>query len=116
MPKKTSKKSASDASSILKKDTTSSKAKSAAGSALSQRKVSSQATSPKAAKKASAVLRDGRTSSKTKTAASALTQLKNPRSGRFIKINKATGTIIAHKKSEGAYKDVPITETSYKRK
>jgi hypothetical protein len=35
-------------------------------------------------------------------------QLKNPRSGRYIKIDRSAGQIIAHKKSDGPYKDVPV--------
>jgi hypothetical protein len=117
VPKVTSKKAASNASSTLSKGTASSKSKSAAGSALSQRNASHRATSAAAAKKASAVLRDGRSSSKSKSAAaSALTQVRNPRSGRFVKIDTSSGTIISHKKSDGAYKGVPITRKRSKRK
>lgn len=35
-------------------------------------------------------------------------QVKNPRSGRYVKIDRTVGKIIAHKKSEGPYKNVPI--------
>lgn len=35
-------------------------------------------------------------------------QVKNPRSGHYVKIDRAVGKIIAHKKSDGPYKDVPI--------
>ena len=35
-------------------------------------------------------------------------QLKNPRTGRYVKIDRTQGLIIAHKKSEGPYKNVPI--------
>lgn len=67
--------------------------------------------------KTSAKLRDGRASSKSKSAAgSALSQLRNPRSGHFVKIDKAAGTIVAHKKSRGAYKGVSIAETISSRK
>ena len=35
-------------------------------------------------------------------------QVKNPRSGRYVKIDRTAGRIVAHKKSEGPYKDVPV--------
>jgi hypothetical protein len=35
-------------------------------------------------------------------------QVKNPRTGHYVKIDRAQGQIIAHKKSDGPYKDVPI--------
>ena len=35
-------------------------------------------------------------------------QVKNPRSGHYVKIDRAAGKIVAHKKSEGPYKGVPI--------
>jgi len=35
-------------------------------------------------------------------------QVKNPKSGHYVKIDRAAGKIIAHKKSDGPYKDVPI--------
>ena len=35
-------------------------------------------------------------------------QVKNPRSNRYIKIDRSAGKILSHKKSEGPYKDVPI--------
>jgi hypothetical protein len=35
-------------------------------------------------------------------------QLKNPRTGRYVKIDRTQGLIVAHKKSEGPYKNVPI--------
>jgi hypothetical protein len=37
-------------------------------------------------------------------------QVKNPKSGRYVKIDRAKGKIIAHKKSEGPYKNVPIAQ------
>ena len=39
-------------------------------------------------------------------------QLKNPRSGRYVKIDRAAGMIIGHKKSAGPYKNVPIARKS----
>jgi hypothetical protein len=35
-------------------------------------------------------------------------QVKNPRTDRYVKIDRSAGTIIAHKKSEGPYKNVPV--------
>ncbi len=35
-------------------------------------------------------------------------QTKNPKSGRYVKINRSTGRIVSHKKSAGPYKGVPI--------
>jgi hypothetical protein len=35
-------------------------------------------------------------------------QTRNPKSDRYVKIDRSAGKIIAHKKSEGPYKNVPI--------
>jgi len=35
-------------------------------------------------------------------------QVKNPRSGRYVKIDRREGKILDHKKSEGPYKNVPV--------
>ncbi|MFL6259406.1 MAG: hypothetical protein ACJ76Y_06825 [Thermoanaerobaculia bacterium] len=35
-------------------------------------------------------------------------QIKNPKSGHYVKIDRAAGMILDHKKSEGPYKGVPI--------
>ncbi|MBI2857472.1 MAG: hypothetical protein HYX90_00220 [Chloroflexi bacterium] len=35
-------------------------------------------------------------------------QVKNPKSERYVKIDRSAGKIIAHKKSSGPYKDIPI--------
>ncbi len=35
-------------------------------------------------------------------------QVKNPRTDRYVKIDRSAGKIIAHKKSPGRYKDVPV--------
>jgi hypothetical protein len=37
-----------------------------------------------------------------------IVQIKNPRSGHYVKIDRTEGKIIDHKKSEGPYKNVPI--------
>lgn len=77
-------------------------------------KASKKQTAKGSKSKASSIVRAGQSSSKpsTKSAAgSTLTQLRNPRSGRFVKVDKTVGTIIAHKKSSGAYKGVPVAGT-----
>lgn len=35
-------------------------------------------------------------------------QLKNPRTGRYVKIDRTRGLIVASKKSDGPYKNIPI--------
>ncbi len=35
-------------------------------------------------------------------------QVKNPKSGHYVKIDRSVGKILSHKKSEGPYKNVPI--------
>jgi len=35
-------------------------------------------------------------------------QTKNPKSERYVKIDRSAGKILAHKKSPGPYKNVPI--------
>jgi hypothetical protein len=35
-------------------------------------------------------------------------QVKNPRSGKYVKIDRTHGKIIAHKKTSGPYKGVPV--------
>lgn len=35
-------------------------------------------------------------------------QVKNPKSGHYVKIDRSEGRIIAHKKTEGQYKNVPV--------
>jgi len=35
-------------------------------------------------------------------------QVKNPRTGHYVKIDRTDGKILAHKKSEGPYKGVPV--------
>jgi hypothetical protein len=35
-------------------------------------------------------------------------QVKNPRSGHYVKIDRTSGKILAHKQSEGAYKNIPV--------
>jgi len=35
-------------------------------------------------------------------------QVKNPRTNRYVKIDRSAGKIVSHKKSKGAYKNVPV--------
>ncbi len=35
-------------------------------------------------------------------------QVKNPKSGHYVKIDRSVGKIVAHKKTEGPYKNVPV--------
>jgi hypothetical protein len=37
-----------------------------------------------------------------------IVQIKNPRSGHYVKIDRDRGLIVSHKKSAGPYKNVPI--------
>jgi hypothetical protein len=37
-----------------------------------------------------------------------IVQTKNPRTGRYVKIDRAKGQILTAKKSEGPYKGVPV--------
>jgi hypothetical protein len=44
----------------------------------------------------------------TKTEKRDVVQVKNPKSGRYVKVDRSAGKILAYKKSEGPYKNVPI--------
>jgi hypothetical protein len=35
-------------------------------------------------------------------------QVKNPKTGHYVKIDRSAGKIVSHKKSEGPYKGVPV--------
>ena len=37
-----------------------------------------------------------------------LVQIKNPKTKRYVKIDKSTGSIVAHKKTRGPYKGIKI--------
>ncbi|MEE9574221.1 MAG: hypothetical protein V3W20_14295 [Candidatus Neomarinimicrobiota bacterium] len=37
-----------------------------------------------------------------------IVQLKNPRTGRYIKVDRGKGRILSHKQSDGKYKNIPI--------
>jgi hypothetical protein len=78
--KETGRKAASQSSKVMRDDSTSTKSKSAAGSAMSQRKAPSKDTSARAASKASSTLRDGRTGERSKSAAGS--SLSQKRRGR----------------------------------
>ena len=37
-----------------------------------------------------------------------IVQTRNPKSGRYIKIDRSAGRIISHKRTKGPYKGIPI--------
>lgn len=37
-----------------------------------------------------------------------IVQVKNPKTGRYVKIDRDAGKILSHKKSSGKYKDIPV--------
>ena len=41
-------------------------------------------------------------------------QVKNPKTDRYVKIDRSKGKIVAHKKSDGPYKGVPVARKSRK--
>lgn len=43
-------------------------------------------------------------------------QVKNPRTGHYVKIDRTQGRILDHKKSDGPYKGVPIARAPAKKK
>lgn len=45
-----------------------------------------------------------------------IVQIKNPRTGHYVKIDRDAGRILDHKKSEGPYKGVPVARPGTKRK
>ena len=38
-----------------------------------------------------------------------IVQLRNPRTGRYVRVNRETGSITGHKVSPGPYKGIPIS-------
>jgi len=40
-----------------------------------------------------------------------LVQVRNPRTGNYILIDKATGMIVEHKETSGTYDDIPVVTT-----
>lgn len=43
-------------------------------------------------------------------------QVKNPKTNRYVKIDRSKGKIISHKRSEGPYKNVPVARNRKKSK
>lgn len=43
-------------------------------------------------------------------------QVKNPKTSRYVKIDRAAGRIVASKKSSGPYKNIPVARKSNKTK
>jgi len=43
-------------------------------------------------------------------------QVKNPKTGRYVKIDRSKGKIVAHKSSKGPYKNVPVARKKGKKK
>jgi len=41
-------------------------------------------------------------------------QVKNPKSGHYVKIDRSAGKIVSHKKSSGPYKNVPVARKKSK--
>ena len=39
-----------------------------------------------------------------------LVQVRNPKTGKYILIDRAKGVILEHKETKGPYKDVPIAK------
>ena len=37
-----------------------------------------------------------------------IVQVKNPKTGKYVKIDRAKGRIMSHKKSDGPYKNVAV--------
>jgi addiction module HigA family antidote len=50
-----------------------------------------------------------------KTSKRDVVQVRNPRSGKYVKIDRSKGQILSHKKSEGPYKGVPVASTPSKK-
>lgn len=43
-----------------------------------------------------------------------IVQVRNPRTGHYVKIDRTKGKIISHKKSAGPYKGVPVAKKKKK--
>lgn len=56
---------------------------------------------------------DGQMSKNSKK--SDVVQVKNPKTNRYVKIDRAKGRIVSHKKSEGPYKNVPVARKHAKK-
>ena len=48
------------------------------------------------------------------TQKSDVVQVRNPRTGHYVKIDRSVGKIVAHKKSERPYKNVPVARKTEK--
>jgi hypothetical protein len=48
------------------------------------------------------------TTTTTTTGKHDVVQVKNPKTDRYVKIDRTAGKIISHKPTEGPYKDVPV--------
>lgn len=44
-----------------------------------------------------------------------IVQVRNPKSGHYVKIDRTEGKILDHKKSKGPYKNVPVARKSSKK-
>lgn len=44
-----------------------------------------------------------------------IVQVKNPRTGKYVKIDRVKGRIVASKKSVGKYKGIPVARKSKKK-
>jgi len=44
-----------------------------------------------------------------------LVQVRNPRSGRYVKIDRSAGRIVSHKKSPGPYKGIRVVSADSRR-
>ena len=53
--------------------------------------------------------------SKTSSRKRDVVQVKNPKSGRYVKIDRGAGRIVSHKKSSGPYKGVPVARAKKRR-
>jgi len=41
-----------------------------------------------------------------------IVQVKNPKTDRYVKIDRTIGRILSHKVTEGPYKDIPVARKS----
>lgn len=44
-----------------------------------------------------------------------IVQVLNPRTGKYVKIDRSIGRIIAHKKTPGPYKGIPVARKKKKK-
>ncbi|MDH4028526.1 MAG: hypothetical protein OEU95_06830 [Nitrospirota bacterium] len=43
-----------------------------------------------------------------------IVQVRNPKSGHYVKIDRTAGKIVSHKKSSGPFKNVPVARKKAK--